>query len=70
MKGQVSVLVRDLGSCSFLTCTQTAFFDVPLHSHFFRASSSGSRYDLRKIFNGTLVKMRPGDAVTYVDNHE
>jgi len=49
---------------------QAAFFDVPLHSNFFHASNAGSQYDLRKIFDGTLVKHRPGDAVTYVDNHD
>jgi hypothetical protein len=43
---------------------------VPLHSNFFHASNAGSQYDLRKIFDGTLAKHRPGDAVTYVDNHE
>ena len=43
---------------------------MPLHSNFFHASNAGSHYDLRKIFNGTLVKIRPNDAVTYVDNHE
>ncbi|EGN99260.1 glycoside hydrolase family 13 protein [Serpula lacrymans var. lacrymans S7.3] len=49
---------------------QTAFFDVPLHENFFRASKAGSGYDLRTIFDNTLVNVRPGDAVTFVDNHE
>ncbi|KAH7915609.1 glycoside hydrolase family 13 protein [Hygrophoropsis aurantiaca] len=49
---------------------QTAFFDVPLHSNFHRASKQGKLYDLRTIFNSTLVKARPGDAVTFVDNHD
>ncbi|GJJ08645.1 hypothetical protein Clacol_002864 [Clathrus columnatus] len=49
---------------------ETSFFDVPLHNNFHRASRLGSDFDLRKIFSGTLVKNRPGDAVTFVDNHE
>ncbi|KAH9917822.1 glycoside hydrolase family 13 protein [Fomitopsis serialis] len=46
------------------------FFDVPLHHNFYRASKAGARYDLRTIFNDTVVKFRPGDAITFVDNHE
>jgi len=49
---------------------QTAFFDVPLHSNFHQASKEGSLYDLRKILHNTLAKTRPGDAVTFVDNHD
>jgi len=49
---------------------QTAFFDVPLHSNFHRASEEGSQYDLRKIFSNTIAMKRPGDAVTFVDNHD
>ncbi|KAJ7650240.1 glycoside hydrolase family 13 protein [Roridomyces roridus] len=49
---------------------QTAFFDVPLHTNFHNASKSGSRYDLRSILDKTIVKKRPGDAVTFVDNHD
>jgi len=48
----------------------TAFFDVPLHSNFHRASKDGARYDLRGILNNTLVKEYPMDAVTFVDNHD
>ncbi|THH01455.1 hypothetical protein EW026_g1248 [Hermanssonia centrifuga] len=46
------------------------FFDVPLHYNFHKASKAGSSYDLRTILNKTLVKERPGDAVTFVDNHD
>ncbi|KII85010.1 glycoside hydrolase family 13 protein [Plicaturopsis crispa FD-325 SS-3] len=49
---------------------QTAFFDVPLHYNFHRASKEGSDFDLRTILDGTIVKARPGDAVTFVDNHD
>ncbi|OJT11485.1 Glucan 1,4-alpha-maltohexaosidase [Trametes pubescens] len=46
------------------------FFDVPLHYNLHDASKAGSRYDLRKILDRTVLKYRPGDAVTFVDNHE
>ncbi|KAH9850353.1 alpha amylase [Lenzites betulinus] len=46
------------------------FFDVPLHHNFHDASKAGSRYDLRKILDGTILKYRPGDSVTFVDNHD
>jgi alpha-amylase len=47
---------------------QTAFFDVPLHDNFYRASKGP--FDLRRILDNTLLKVRPYDAVTFVDNHE
>ena len=49
---------------------QVTFFDVPLHDNFHRASKLGPRFDLRTIFNNTVLKFRPGDAITFVDNHE
>ncbi|KAF8626998.1 hypothetical protein AX15_004582 [Amanita polypyramis BW_CC] len=47
-----------------------AFFDVPLHMNFHNASRRRSQYDLRRVLNGTVVNIRPNDAVTFVDNHE
>ncbi|KZT73680.1 glycoside hydrolase family 13 protein [Daedalea quercina L-15889] len=47
-----------------------SFFDVPLHDNFYQASRAGPRYDLRTVLNNTLLKFRPGDAITFVDNHE
>ncbi|TFY58604.1 hypothetical protein EVJ58_g6311 [Rhodofomes roseus] len=46
------------------------FFDVPLHDSFYRASKAGPRFDLRTIFSNTVVNFRPGDAITFVDNHD
>ncbi|KAI8980163.1 alpha amylase [Trametes punicea] len=46
------------------------FFDVPLHYNFHEASKAGSRYDLRRILDKTILKYRPGDAVNFVDNHD
>lgn len=56
----------------FLTLTggNVALFDAPLHYNFSEASNSGSDYDLRTIFDKTLVKQQPALAVTLVDNHD
>ena len=43
-------------------------FDVPLHHHLREASCR--RYDMSKLFEGTLVGCRPHQAVTFVDNHD
>lgn len=47
-----------------------SLFDAPLHHNFSEASVQMQRYDLRKIFNDTLVKTKPQLAVTFVDNHD
>ena len=49
---------------------QVTFFDVPLHHNFHEASKAGADYDLRTILKNTITQVRPGDAVTFVDNHE
>lgn len=38
--------------------------------NFKAASEEGASYDLRKIFDGSLVQSRPMDAVCLVDNHD
>lgn len=45
-------------------------FDVPLHFNFYDASQRGSEYDLRQIFNNSLVSEKPEAAITFVDNHD
>jgi len=45
-------------------------FDVNPHYNFARASKAGSSYDLRTIFNNTLVEAHPDLAVTFVSNHD
>jgi alpha-amylase len=47
-----------------------SLFDVPLHYKFWNASRTGSGFDLRTIFDETLVKERPDKAVTFVENHD
>lgn len=47
-----------------------SLFDVPLHQHLYDAAREGRHYDLRNIFNDTLVAADPWRAVTFVDNHD
>jgi alpha-amylase len=47
-----------------------SLFDAPLHYNFYDASHSGNAYDLRTIFDRTLVREQPAKAVTFVDNHD
>ncbi|MFC7678725.1 alpha-amylase [Paenibacillus sp. GCM10028914] len=45
-------------------------FDVSLHYKLHAASKAGNSFDLRKIFDDTLVQSHPLNAVTFVDNHD
>jgi alpha-amylase len=45
-------------------------FDVPLHFNFYNASMQGADYDMRKIFDNTLMREKPELAITFVDNHD
>lgn len=47
-----------------------SLFDSSLHQNLHQASISGNKYDMRKIFDETLVKVMPEKAVTVVDNHD
>ncbi|MBW4691820.1 MAG: alpha-amylase [Lyngbya sp. HA4199-MV5] len=47
-----------------------SLFDVPLHFNFSRASKAGDTYDMRQIFDGTLMQQQPALAVTFVENHD
>ena len=49
---------------------EMSLFDVALHYNFFNATQSGGSFSMRTIFDNTLVKERPGNAVTFVDNHD
>lgn len=53
-----------------LTQRSMSLFDVPLHYRFREASLAGPAYDLRTIFQRTLVAEQPTLAVTFVDNHD
>lgn len=45
-------------------------FDVSLHYHFANASREGASFDMRSVFEGTLVQSHPTLAVTLVSNHD
>lgn len=47
-----------------------SLFDVPLHFKFHRASREGRHFDMRSIFDQTLVKEQSALAVTFVENHD
>lgn len=47
-----------------------SLFDVPLHFAFYKAATSNGHMDMRQLFSQTLVKERPANAVTFVDNHD
>jgi alpha-amylase len=57
---------------SFLDTTDgnVMLFDAPLHYNFHQASKAGNGYDMRQIFDNTLVQDQPALAVTLVDNHD
>lgn len=48
----------------------TALFDVVLHFNMHEASMDGENYDMRQIFDNTIVQEHPAMAVTFVDNHD
>lgn len=64
--GDLSALHHYLDQLKGSVC----LFDVPLHYHLCEAASSGGAYDLRNLFEGTLVGTVPEKAVTFVDNHD
>ncbi len=64
--GDLKKLMEYLDTCG--ECM--TLFDVPLHYKLFAASKSGPEFDLRTIFEDTLVQERPRCAVTFVDNHD
>jgi alpha-amylase len=49
---------------------QMSLFDVPLQQRFHDASRAGSHYDMGSLLEGTLMKERPYQAVTFVQNHD
>ena len=64
--GELGRLLRYLDTVD----NEMSLFDVALHYNFFRASEAGPGYDLSAVFANTLVAERPGNAVTFVDNHD
>lgn len=62
--------VEDLHRYIDATGASMSLFDVPLHFRFRDAGLSESAFDLRTIFDRTLVQEQPALAVTFVDNHD
>lgn len=62
--------VSELNNYISATNGTMSLFDFPLHYRFVDASNSGGSYDMRYLFNDTLVKSNPVKAVTFVDNHD
>ncbi len=52
------------------TRDQMALIDVGLHHNFHEASGRGRDYDMRRIFDGSLLKKNPLNVTTFVDNHD
>jgi alpha-amylase len=44
--------------------------DAPLQNNFHTASRVGGSYDMRRIFDNTLMQQQPALAVTFVENHD
>ncbi|OMP68060.1 alpha-amylase [Domibacillus epiphyticus] len=65
--------VPELDDCAKMieiTDGRIHLFDVPLKYNLFNASQEGAKYDLTKIFEGSIVENYPLNAVTFVDNHD
>lgn len=62
--------INSILECIETTRAKMCFFDAPLHNNFYQASIKGNQFDMRCIFNNTLVQQRPDLAVTLVDNHD
>ncbi|TDG37040.1 alpha-amylase [Pedobacter changchengzhani] len=53
-----------------ITQGRTQIFDSLLHHNFYLASHDANGFDMRTIFDNTLVQITPELAVTFVDNHD
>ncbi|MCR5608994.1 MAG: DUF1939 domain-containing protein [Lachnospiraceae bacterium] len=60
--------VKELADYIKKTGESTKVYDNALRNNLFEASKG--KYDLSKLFDGTLVSENPDFAVTYVDNHD
>lgn len=64
---------KELGKMThYLDETQNSLslFDVTLHFAFLKAATSDGHFDMGTLFQDSLVQARPGNAVTFVDNHD
>ena len=64
-EGDLASLTGYLGSERMM-----CLFDTTLHYKLHEASLANGRFDLSRVFEGTLVQADPTRAVTFVDNHD
>ena len=64
--GQLDLLLKYIEK----TEGKMSLFDAALHHTLHLASNSGNEFDMRTIFDGSLVQANPLLAVTVVDNHD
>lgn len=64
--GEVRKLIHYLEICDYCM----SLFDVSLHYKFFTASNNFGNFDMSSLWQDTLVWERPGNAITFVDNHD
>ncbi|MBO9198290.1 alpha-amylase [Rhizobium sp. 16-449-1b] len=62
--------VATLSNYLELVDKQLKLFDVALHHRFHDASKAGAEFDMRTMFDGSLVSSLPDHSVTLVDNHD
>ncbi len=65
-KADENILAQYIGEAH----DQLALFDVALHFNFFEAALKGRDYDMRYIFNDTLLAQNNFNVATFVDNHD
>jgi alpha-amylase len=65
-----SLLLDNADSVIIFKNNKFSVMDVPLHYNFKEAGDRGPNFDMRSIWDGTLVQRQPIHAVTFVDNHE
>ncbi|RNL54512.1 alpha-amylase [Pedobacter jejuensis] len=53
-----------------MTGGRTQIFDSVLHHNFYLASQEANQFDMRTIFDKSLIQIKPELAVTFVDNHD
>lgn len=66
LSDDLPVLVKYLDA----TGGRMSLFDAPLHHNLSVASEQPGIFDLCEIFTDSLVGVRPGHAITFVDNHD
>ena len=64
--GQLDLLLKYLDA----TENRMSLFDSSLHHNLHHASKGGNDFDMRTIFDDTLVQAMPTKAVTVTDNHD